>query len=330
MINWLFRCREAGVLTERDTGLPLAEIGTADFLETLLRSICMRQGFGGVLAEGMARAADLVSPEARALMGHGVAPIGELELLPPRVIFVHALLYPMEPRVFQPLVHDTGFVLHAWTRNQKDPAGCPITGKVVRDIAKAFWGSEEAGDMATYEGKALAAKLIQNRVILKDTLGLCDFTWPVIYSFVTPDHVGDPELESKLYSAVTGRPPEELERYAEIIANLQRVILIREGRKVPEADRLPDFHFTEPFGGPEAHFAKVPGRDGEAVDMTGTMLDRAKCEAMLREYYGLRGWDEDAGSPKLETLRGLGMEDVAATIGGRVGAAGDTSGAETA
>ena len=71
-------------------------------------------------------------------MGHGVAPIGELELLPPRVIFVHALLYPMEPRVFQPLLHDTGFVLHAWSRNQKDPDSCPINSKVVRNIATAF------------------------------------------------------------------------------------------------------------------------------------------------------------------------------------------------
>ena len=159
---------------------------------------------------------------------------------------------------------------------------------------------------------------------------MCDFTWPIIYSFVTPDHVGDPELEANLYSAVTGCPPEELEHCAEIIANLQRVILIREGRKVPEADRLPDFHFTEPFGGPEAHFAKVPGRDGETADMTGTMLDRVKYEAMLREYYGLRGWDESTGMPKPETLVGLGMEDVATAFTGRVDQAAETGKARTA
>jgi aldehyde:ferredoxin oxidoreductase len=316
MTNWLFACHEAGVLAEVETGLPLAKIGTQEFLEKLLRAIAHREGFGDLLAEGMARVATMaeVSSEARALIGQEVAPVGQWELQPPRLNVVHSLLYYMEPRVHQPLLHDTGFAMVPWTLNQMEPDTTPITNEVFRSIAKAFWGSEEAGALNTYQGKALAAKLIQNRVYLKDSLGLCDFTWPIIYSFVTPDHVGDPDLEAKLYSAVTGRPAEELERSAEIDANLQRMILIREGRKVPDADYPQEYNFTEPWRGSGTHGMLVPGEGDSVVDMTGNNLDKAKFTEMLREYYLLRGWDEETGIPTAQTLVSLGLQDVAAAM----------------
>ena len=42
-------------------------------------------------------------------------------------------------------------------------------------IAERFWGSEAAGDLTTYEGKALAAKMIQERQYAKESLVLCDY-----------------------------------------------------------------------------------------------------------------------------------------------------------
>ncbi len=54
------------------------------------------------------------------------------------------------------------------------------------------------------QGKALAARNIQNRTYLKDSLCLCDLAYPITYSLATPDHVGDPTLEGKLFQAVTG------------------------------------------------------------------------------------------------------------------------------
>ena len=314
MITWLYGCHKAGALTEADTGLPLGKIGTRDFLEKLLHSIAYREGFGDILAGGMARIADQVPAEARELLSHEVAPIGQYELQPPRLMVVNSLLYPMEPRVHQPLVHDTGMVLVAWTFNQMEPGSTPITNEVVRNIAKAFWGSEAAGVINTYDGKALAAKIIQNRAILKDSLGLCDFSWPITYSFATPDSVGDPHLEGELYAAVTGREVEELDRSAETVVNLQRAILIREGRKVPDADYLQEFHFAEPLGQAGVHALIVPGEGDNVVDMSGSKLDRAKFTAMLKEYYRLRGWDEETGVPKADTLRTLGLDDVATAL----------------
>ena len=140
MVRWLYACHNAGALTEVATGLPLAKIGTQEFLEKLLHCIAYREGFGDLLAEGMARVAldEEVPMEARALMPHGVAPIGEFELQPPRLMLVHSLLYPREPRVHQPLVHDTGMVMVPWTVNQRQPGSTNITNQVVRNIAKVF------------------------------------------------------------------------------------------------------------------------------------------------------------------------------------------------
>jgi aldehyde:ferredoxin oxidoreductase len=287
-------------------------MGTQGFLERLLEIIARREGaFGDLLAEGLARAAvgNQLSDAAKALMPHGVAPIGEFELEPPRIILMHSLLYPMEPRVHQPLIHDVAFIYAAWTFNQWSPGSTKVTNQVVRDVAEAFWGSEEAGVFNTYDGKALQAKIIQNRVIMEDSLGLCNFTWPIVYSFATPDMVGDPTLEERLFEAVTGHPAEELREASERVANLQRAILIREGRQ-PEADLPPAYNFSEPVGGSGYHRTAVPGPGDEPVDMTGNVLDRGKYDSMLREYYRLRGWD-DKGVPEPATLAALGLETLA-------------------
>jgi aldehyde:ferredoxin oxidoreductase len=311
IIDWLYSCHKSGAITEAEIGLPLSKIGTREFLEKLLHAIAYREGFGNIMAEGLIRARERVTPPARQLFGNSIAPIGQNDLAPPRAIVVHALLYPMEPRVHQPLIHETSFVRAAWAVNRMQPGTTPVTNSVFHAIAKAFWGSEAAGDLSSYEGKALAAKNIQNRTYLKDSLGLCDFGWPICYSFNSPDGVGDPELEGRLFSVVTGLPIEQLGLCAERISIQQRAILLREGRKIPEADYPPEFNFTQPLqtdsrGQP----VMVPGPGDEIVAASGKMLDREKFTNMLKEYYRLREWDEETGLPKPETLESLGLEDL--------------------
>ncbi len=311
IIDWLYACHKSGALTETETGLPLSKIGTREFLEKLLHSIAYREGFGDILAEGLVRAGEKVSGKARAMFSHSVAPIGQHDLAPPRAIITHALIYPMEPRVHQPTIHETSFVRGAWALNQLQADLTPVTTEVFHDVARAFWGSDAAGDFSSYEGKALAAKKIQNRTYIKDSLGLCDFAWPITYSFNTPDYVGDPDLEAKIFTAVTGIAGEEIDRYAERISNLQRAILLREERKLPEADFPPEFNFTEPLpGGSSGQPVMVPGPGETAVNVTGRTLDRDRFISMLKEYYRLRGWDETTGLPRPETLAALGLDDL--------------------
>ena len=54
----------------------------------------------------------------------------------------------------------------------------------------------------------------------------------------------------------------------------------------------------------------VPGPGDNIIDATGNTLVRDKFADMLKEYYRLRGWDEDTGLPREKTLSRLGLEDV--------------------
>jgi aldehyde:ferredoxin oxidoreductase len=306
MINWFYACYRQGSLTEEETGLPLSKIGTREFLEKLLHSIAYRQGFGDILAEGLVRAMEKMPEKARASLAPGVLPVGENDVNLPRSSIVHALLDPMEPRMSRPMVHG-GFARAAWMFSQMNPE-IPITTEVFREIARSFWGSVEASDFTSYEGKALAAVKIQNRTYTEDCLGLCDFAWPLTYSFSKPDHVGDPALEANLFTAVTGSSGNVIDRCVERVVNTQRAIMVREGRKVPEEDFPPEVNFTEPLKSELPMM--VPGPANEPVNAAGKVLEKNKFLSMLKEYYRLRGWDEETGLPRAETLSALGLEEL--------------------
>jgi aldehyde:ferredoxin oxidoreductase len=290
-INWLYECYRSDSLTEEETGLPLSKIGTEEFLQKLLYSITYREGLGELLAEGLFRAGKQVPEKARNLLNPGILPVGENDAYMPRSSVVHALLDPMEPRMSRPLFH-AGFARAARMTNMMNPDVSPVTDEVFRQIAREFWGSEAAADAASYKGKALAAVNIQNRAYLEDSLGLCDSAWPIAYSFSKPDPAGDPDLEAKLYSAVTGNNSSELDLVMERVFTIQRLIMIREGRTLPDDDY--------PY---EGNFEMK-------VDLPGKPLDRDKYLQMLKEYYRLRGWDETLGIPLYSTLERLGIEDM--------------------
>jgi aldehyde:ferredoxin oxidoreductase len=309
ILNWLGDCYKAGVLTEAETGLPLSKMGTMEFLEILSHAIAYREGFGDKLAEGLVRAGDMVKPEAKAMFRRTVAPIDHYYLSDPRIYIIMALFYPTEPRVHHLNYHDIAFVYIAWLTEMAKPGSTWVNYTALKKIARIFWGSEQASDFSGYDGQAQAAVTISNRTYLKEMLGLCDWVYPITYSFVTPDHLGDHEIEGKLYNAVTGGDPADLKTYSERCYTLFRMIMLREGRRTPEADHPHDFLFTEPLKGFGGHPAIVPGPGGKAVDMTGNKLDRQKYEAMLSEFYRLRGWDEVTGIPKSETLARLGLSN---------------------
>jgi aldehyde:ferredoxin oxidoreductase len=189
-----------------------------------------------------------------------------------------------------------------------------MTSDVVKAIAKKFWGSEIAADFSTIDGKAKAASVIQDREFAKESLILCDLAWPINQSPVTEDHVGDPTLESQICAAVTGLDIDEqgLYKIGERVFNQQRAILVREGQKGRDYDRIGEFNYTVSlkgdFGNPECI---VPGPDGESFSRKGLVLDKADFEKMKDDYYLIRGWDRATGLQKRETLEALNLKDVA-------------------
>ena len=63
-IGWAMECYQRGILTDKDTdGLKL-NWGDAGVALELIRKISYREGFGNILAEGCARAADMVGRDS--------------------------------------------------------------------------------------------------------------------------------------------------------------------------------------------------------------------------------------------------------------------------
>jgi len=129
--------------------------------------------------------------------------------------------------------------------------------------------NEAFGDLDpfTIEGKAQYVAEAQDMNAIKFSLILCDF-W-----------AASMDTMSELLSCVLGREVSsaELNKAGERIWTLLRLFNVREGSKGAE-DSLPGRFFNEAL------------RSGNPA---GKSLPREQFEAMLREYYKLRGWDDD-------------------------------------
>jgi len=311
LLRWLENCHEQGILTEQETELPLSTMGSLEFLETFFNKITKQEGFGAVLADGVARAAQQVGKASEEIAASQRAfPYG------PKTFTQSALLYAVEQRPMVTELHEVCEPLTKWalwylSNGEKSY----VSTEVLRKIGSRFWGSEKAVDFSTYEGKALSAIKIQNREYAKESLILCDFVWPMFDDAGSGDHVGAPMIESQLLSAVTGQEVSEaeLDTLGERIFNLNRAINLREGRKGREDDCLPKTQFIERiepiadvFGmhNPEL---LLPGAGDEIISRKGKALDKEKFEQLLDEYYELRGWDRATGFPKKEKLEELGL-----------------------
>lgn len=313
IVTWLERCHRAGLLTEKETELPLDKIGSLEFMEALTKSIALRQGFGDVLAQGLPRAAEAVGKQAVEQLAGEVTKAGEKISYSPQAFITTGLLYALEPR--QPIqqLHELMRTSLMWVPWAEGKPQANFSSDIFRAVAKRFWGSERAADFSTYEGKALAAKMIQDREVIKDSLILCDTAWPLFYVERSVDPIGDPSLESKIYSAITGRELSEegLYEIGERIFNLQRAVLSREGHVGRAFDRVPDSSYSVPLEterlNPDCLF---PGKDGEIISRKGALLDRDKFQEMLGELYELRGWDRETGLQKQGKLEELGLGDV--------------------
>lgn len=320
MINWLARCSQEGILTGEETGLPLSKVGSPEFIETLVKKISFREDFGNVLAGGSIRAAEEVGKGAREIVDEYTIRAGQDTAYDPRMYITTGLFYAMEPRQPIQCLHEVFNPVLSWLLWAYKLPGSYASGDVIRTMARKFWGSEAAADFSTYEGKALAAKKIQDRQYSHECLILCNFAWPLMLVEDSEDHIGDPSVESKVLSAVTGgdTSEEDLYRIGERVFNLQRAVLAREGHRGREKDGLPEVFYSKPLQA--AYFnpgCMVPGEGGEPISRMGQVVEREKFEKMKEEYYELRGWDVASGLQKKSQLEELGLGDVAEDLASR-------------
>jgi aldehyde:ferredoxin oxidoreductase len=327
ILLWLDMCFKQNILSERETGLPLSDIGSIEFLETVINKICLREGFGEVLAEGTLRASKVYGEGSQEITRNFLTQTGRVgAAYSPKIFSLTSLIYATEPRPFIAELHEVQEPLTKWAMwYQSQNEESYVSTEVLRKISERFWGSEKAVDFSTHEGKAFAVIKIQNRHYAKESLILCDFTWPIFDDASKDDHVGDPTLESQLLSAVIGSEIDEkgLEEIGERIFNLNRAILLREGRKGREDDYLSEFYFIERDEPAADNFVRLnpelllPGKGNEVISRKGKAVDRIEFERIRDEYYELRGWDIKTGLLKAASLNNLDLTGVAEDLSRR-------------
>jgi len=323
MIEWLDACYQEGLVNEKETGLPLSRVGSPEYIEELTRIVTYREGFGDALAGGTIAAAESVGLRAREISNIFVATRGsEKKDYDPRLFITTGLVYATEPRRPIQQLHEVSMPLMMWVGmgGEGGEPGELFTTENFRNAAARMWGSELAADFSTYEGKALAAKRLQDRVFAKESMVICDLRWTMTQTLRSDDDGA--VTESQVYSAITGKEVDEVEfaRIGERNFNLQRAVLLRQGWQARQGDRLMDHFYTEGLRQGELFFdaeCLAPGRDGEIISKIGAVVDREKFEEMKNEYYGLRGWDVETGLPTKAKLAELQLDDVAADLAGR-------------
>lgn len=313
IIPWLSDCYREKLITEEDTGLPLKEIGSWNFISKLLYMMAERQGFGDLLAEGGQRAAAKLGGKAEKLSWMYYPRAGKFGGFREHWVYLGGFPtgYAVPPLALMWVLDNRdAMVSHsyismlwgaAFAIGQNALTAIPEKiFPILKPAMKAAYGSEEAAQFFQSDGKSLnwkwaapVVKRYHEHSLLKDSYIVCDILFPYLFNANSSDHVGDTTLESRLYSAVTGVEMSEEESYrmGEMLCTLERALAVRDGRTRRD-DALHDLYFEKEDAG---------GRKYRRED-----LERAKSE-----YYRLMGWDEKTGIPTASTLERLGLKEVA-------------------
>jgi aldehyde:ferredoxin oxidoreductase len=297
IVSWLTHLYTEGVITEKQLdGIPFERASTQALLETA-QKIAHREGFGKVLADGPVAFAEKLGQKAKDYLYHNQG------------MTMRTFEFRAEPgTALGEAISSRGNSLRATTYHVvlwNKPAKDDYTGDDPQEVRESFewskkmFGTEEAIRATSYEGKPAALIYEMNGAAIADSLGYCT-------TMIRPDRVGAPgsqfgdtsyNFAADRFTAATGIPMDEkkLFQMGERICNLERAIVVRDGR-TRATDELPDFFF------------KTPVPDGPQA---GKTLDRASFEKMKDEYYSLRGWDIETGLQKENTLKDLDMMDIA-------------------
>lgn len=275
-ISWAMDCFENGVLTLDETdGIDLS-FGNAEGMIEMLKKTLERDGFGDVLANGSAKAADILGK------GHDYLLTVKGQELPahmPQVKRSMALMYAANPfgADHQSSEHDPSYTEKAYERYYKERLN-------------------QIGLNKPQPNKVLNAEKIeytlktQYTYSASDTISVCQFVYGPTWQLYDTDSMG------VLMSAATGWEigADEIQEIGRKRLNLMRAYNAREGL-TRDADTLPKKLFRKALEG---------GRSD------GLILEQSELKAGLDEYYRQAGWDNN-GVPTRETLEDCGLAWVA-------------------
>jgi len=269
---------EKGIITEKDTDGIQMKWGNKEAMELMAEKIAKREGCGELFAEGIKKAAQKIGRGAEDYAFN----IKGMELC-------NYSLYPIDQALSSATGQrgdsyrgsaSYGFALMYASKEELEY----IKTELPKDVAE--WVDEDY--VKTYEGKARYVTYIENANTLSDLLGLCKWATRFIPFGIIP-----PSAMAPLLAYATGKnlTENELNVYSQRVDTLIRAYNIREGLRRKD-DKLPKFLFET------------------ASPRFGFKLDQERFDALLNEYYELRGWDKN-GIPKTETLERLNLNYVA-------------------
>jgi aldehyde:ferredoxin oxidoreductase len=183
-----------------------------------------------------------------------------------------------------------------------------MTVEELRDMMKAgnrkHFGAENAidipGQPKTWQHKAQTAIVCQDLSLAMDCVAMCGWSGsPPLYSRYTEDRLGDSAQGAQMFSAVTGieTTPEEMLRAMDVIFNIERCILVREGRRRKD-DIYPDEMYKSD---------------------SWKWTSKQEFEKALADYYLARGWNPADGIPRRSTLEKLGLKQIADELEAKYG-----------
>ena len=268
-----FEWYQRGLISIKDTGgIPL-EWGNYEAQITMLHKIINREGFGDILADGSAIAAEKIGKGAEKYINHAKG--GDLDAVDLRASRGCALSEAVSSRGGDP---------------QRGWPSCEML-PTPPEVAKEKFGTEKAVDPESYEGKGVTVNYYSSMCTMCDTLGICKF-----HTEWLNNPMGMRDM-AELFSATTGVDMDEkgLFEVAARINNVERAYLIREGI-TREDDTICGRMVEEP----------VPTGVHK-----GKRLDKKKFAKMLDDYYEIVGWDKNTGAPTRATLESLGLKGIA-------------------
>ena len=233
MVEWVPRAVQRGLIDGPAAGLDPAAYGSSEWITNLIEAVVQRRGIGDLLAEGSRRATEALGC-TDLLDGLATAAGFHANLYSPQLFLSAAPIYATEPIHPITQLHGISFPMVKWMIwLGTDGMMSTFSTDSLRQLARTFWGGEAAAQFDTPEGMGRAAKIMQDRAYAKENLIGCDFFWPIDYSGNSETGVGDPGLEARLFSAVTGWDIDENAylRTGERCQNLCRAIYLREGRQ---------------------------------------------------------------------------------------------------
>jgi aldehyde:ferredoxin oxidoreductase len=276
-IGWAMECFQRGILDEKDTGGMRLEWGDAETALELIRKISHREGFGDLLAEGSARAADIVGRKSE-----------------------YYAMHIKGQDLYEPCRGSLGWSLGTTTSTR---GGGHTTGAVIdyrpyrtgpgKDKASRIYGVDNPFTPLEYSGKAKMITYQEALHRISNCLGIClmnTIHWDI-------EFIDLPQM-AQLYSAATGweTSVEDLNDVAMKQLNMEKAFNLRH----TNFDRKDDM--------PTSRDMNEPIPSGRLI---GWRVDKEKYEAMLDEYYDLHGWDRETSFPKRETLIAQGLGYVA-------------------